>query len=326
MASRCRSSSRPSSPRPGDWGRCSVPHSELVVLQSKGLFPLAYMVPVRAGIAAYSGGEQAEGVPNPSQGERVCLVPYLMRGLGFPIHPFLRGLLEFYGLQLHNLTPASILHIAGFVALCELFLGVEAHFALWKRLFCLVPRSQEGSIYQVGGAELWRIAGTGYLSGTPKRASEDWPSEWFYIDDVPLPDPVRIGLPEFNNAPLKKRLSWRPRNPQREADRDVLYLMSRIRLLAHSGLTMIKVMAICITRGVQPLQYRGHPMWDFNGEDDATRCGRKGPDSAATLTRILSALYKGEEEEFLRVNPEGGFSMYNPPSWVSGHFHLPVRL
>ena len=51
------------------------------------------------------------------------------------------GLLEFYGLQLHNLTPASILHVAGFMALCELFLGIEAHFALWKRLFCLVPRS-----------------------------------------------------------------------------------------------------------------------------------------------------------------------------------------
>ena len=58
-------------------------------------------------------------------------------------------------------------------------------------------------------------------------------------------------------------------------------------------------------------------MWDFNGEDDGTRCGRKGPDSAATLKKILSALYKGEEEEFLRANPEGGFSMYNPPSWVS---------
>ena len=79
------------------------------------------------------------------------------------------GVLEFYGLQLHNLTPASILHIAGFVALCELFLGIEAHFALWKKLFCLVPHSQEGSIYQVGGAELWRIARTGYLSGPQRR-------------------------------------------------------------------------------------------------------------------------------------------------------------
>ena len=45
--------------------------------------------------------------------------------------------------------------------------------------------------------------------------------------------------------------------------------------------------------GVQPLQYRGHPMWDFNREDDATRCGRKGPESAAAVIEILSALYKG---------------------------------
>ena len=66
-------------------------------------------------------------------------------------------------------------------------------------------------------------------------------------------------------------------------------------------------------------------MWDFNGEDDATRYGHKGPDSAAALTKTLSALYKGEEEEFLRVNPRGGFSMYNPPSLVSEHFHLPIR-
>ena len=177
-------------------------------------------------MATYKGGKQAEATPSPSKGERVCFVPYLIRGLGFPIHPFLRGLLEFYGLQLHHLKSASILHIAGFVALCELFLGIEPHFALWKRLFCLVPRSYEGSIYQVGGAEIWRIAETGYLSGTPKKASEDWPSEWFYMEDAPLPDPVRVGLPEFSDAPLKKRLSWRPRSPQREDHRSVHYLMA----------------------------------------------------------------------------------------------------
>ena len=66
-------------------------------------------------------------------------------------------------------------------------------------------------------------------------------------------------------------------------------------------------------------------MWDFNREDNATRHGSKGPDSAPALIKILSALYKGEEEEFRRVNPQGGFSMYNPPSWVSGHFYLPIR-
>ena len=88
--------------------------------------------------------------------------------------------------------------------------------------------------------------------------------------------------------------------------------MNQIKALAQSGLTIIEVMSICIIRGVQQLQYRGKPMWHFNGEDDATRCGRKGPDSAAALAKVLSDLYKGEEEEFIRMKPRDGFSMYNP--------------
>ena len=109
----------------------------------QGFLPPADLVPVRAGLASFNGKTQAEDFPNPSAGERVCFVPYLLRGVGFPIQPFLRGLLEYYGLQLHNFTPASILHIAGYVALCKLFLGCEAHFDLWRKLFCLVPCNHE---------------------------------------------------------------------------------------------------------------------------------------------------------------------------------------
>ena len=85
-----------------------------------------------------------------------------------------------------------------------------------------MPRTQKGSLYQVGGAEIWRIAETGYLSCTPKKMSEDWPLEWFYMEDVPLPDPVWQGLPEFKNAPLNKHRSWRPRSPQEEDNGEVL--------------------------------------------------------------------------------------------------------
>ena len=60
-----------------------------------------------------------------------------------------------------------------------------------------------------------------------------------------------------------------------------------------------------------------NPLWCFNGEDDATRCGRKGPDNAAALAKILFRLFNREEQEFVRIKPRGGFSMYNPPSWVS---------
>ena len=144
------------------------------------------------------------------------------------------------------------------------------------------------------------------------------------MEDIPLPDPVRQGLLEVNNAPLKKRRSWRPRSPQEEDNGEVLYLMNRIKALAQSGLTVIEVMSICIMRGVQPLQYRGHPLWCFNGEDDATRCGHKGPDNVAALEKNLSELFKGEEEEFIRINPRDGFSMYSPPSWVSYISLLPL--
>ena len=95
--------------------------------------------------------------------------------------------------------------------------------------------------------------------------------------------------------------------------------MSKIRMLAQSELSIIEVMVISIMWGVQPLQYQGHPMWHFNGEDDATRCGQKGPDSTTALVKILSGLYKGEREEFICIKPRDGFSMYNPPSWVSSH-------
>ena len=139
----------------------------------------------------------------------------------------------------------------------------------------------------MGGAEVWRVAGTGYLSGTPKKASEEWPSEWFYIEDVALPDPLQMGLPEFTSVPLKKRHNWRPRSFEEEDSAEVRQVMSKIKMLAESGLSIVEVMATSIVRGVQPLQYRGLPMWHYNGEDDASRCGRKGPDTPAALAKII---------------------------------------
>ena len=136
----------------GEWERCSVSHSQLEKLQKQGFLPPADLVPLRAALASFNDKTKAEDFPNPSAGERVCFVPPLLRGVGFPIHPFLRGLLEYYGLQLH---------IAGYVALCELFLGIEAHFELWRKLFCLVLRNHEGLIFEVGGAKIWRVAETG---------------------------------------------------------------------------------------------------------------------------------------------------------------------
>jgi hypothetical protein len=69
-------------------------------------------------------------IPKPPSGYRVMFLAFLLRGLSFPAHEFLRGLLFVYGVQLHQLMPNSILHIACFVTLCESFLGIEPHWIL----------------------------------------------------------------------------------------------------------------------------------------------------------------------------------------------------
>jgi hypothetical protein len=53
-----------------------------------------------------------ERIPKPPIGFRVMFLAFLLCGLSFPAHEFLRGLLFVYGVQLHQLTPNSILHIA----------------------------------------------------------------------------------------------------------------------------------------------------------------------------------------------------------------------
>jgi hypothetical protein len=68
-----------------------------------------------------------ERIPKPPSSYRVMFLAFLLRGLSLPAHEFLRGLLFVYGVQLHQLTPNSILHIAYFITLCESFLGVDPH-------------------------------------------------------------------------------------------------------------------------------------------------------------------------------------------------------
>jgi hypothetical protein len=154
MASNAGSSRRPHGPLRGDWGSCSVTRLQLERLATQGYLPDSDLASTRPGLTSMNEQAHAESHPTPHGDEWVCFVPIILRGLGFPIHPFLRGLLEFYGLQLHHLTPNSILHIARFVALCEMHLGCEAHFGLWQRYFCIMPCSPTGKLYEVGAAEL----------------------------------------------------------------------------------------------------------------------------------------------------------------------------
>ena len=44
-------------------------------------------------------------IPTPEPHERVVLIPHFVCGLGFPLHPFVCGLMFYYGVGFHNLAP-----------------------------------------------------------------------------------------------------------------------------------------------------------------------------------------------------------------------------
>ena len=61
-------------------------------------------------------------IPTPEPHERVVFLTHFVRGLGFPLHPFVRGLMFYYGLDFHDLAPNSFLNISAFNVVCEAFL------------------------------------------------------------------------------------------------------------------------------------------------------------------------------------------------------------
>ena len=76
--------------------------------------------------------------PRPEADEIVSFAPFHRHWFGLPLHLFLRGLLYFYELRLHDLTPVGISHISVFIMLCET-LRIEPHFEFWWCIFAWRP-------------------------------------------------------------------------------------------------------------------------------------------------------------------------------------------
>jgi hypothetical protein len=85
-----------------NWVPSSFDKPDLKKAKKEGFLPAA--VPV-----IFPGNKR---VPKPPKGYRVMFLAFLLCGLSLPAHEFLRGLLFVYGVQLDQLTPNLILHIA----------------------------------------------------------------------------------------------------------------------------------------------------------------------------------------------------------------------
>ncbi|KAK1663199.1 hypothetical protein QYE76_051358 [Lolium multiflorum] len=149
-----------------------------------------------------------ESYPKPPMEYRVSFVDHLIRGLSPPIHEFLRGLLFVYGLQLHQLTPNSILHVSIFITLCECFLGVQPNWALWKRIFCLRRNGSHGVAYNIGGVVICVRSDVDYFDVKFPDSVQGWRKRWLYVHEESS-DSMEYNIAPFDGkAKILRRRSW----------------------------------------------------------------------------------------------------------------------
>ena len=73
--------------------------------------------------------------PKPPNGYVISLARLHKRSFGVPAGWFRRALCRHYEIELHNFTPNAVSQAAVFVAVYEGYLGVPAHWDLWRHLF-----------------------------------------------------------------------------------------------------------------------------------------------------------------------------------------------
>ncbi|KAK1607542.1 hypothetical protein QYE76_031215 [Lolium multiflorum] len=124
-----------------------------------------------------------ESFPRPPIGYRVTFIDHLIRGLSTPIHEFLRGLLFVNRIQLHQLTPNTILDISIFITLCECFLGTHPHWGLWKHIFYLRRNNSRNIVYNVGGVCICVRPDVDYFDVKFPDSIQGWRKRWLYVQD-----------------------------------------------------------------------------------------------------------------------------------------------
>ncbi|KAK1645282.1 hypothetical protein QYE76_063087 [Lolium multiflorum] len=181
-----------------EWERSKITNQDINLLKKLGISkkPKAVCFP------------SEESYPTPPMGYRVSFVDHLICGVSAPIHPFLRGLLFVYGLQLHHLTPNSILHISIFITLCEAFLGVQPNWALWKRIFFCRRNGSPNVAYNIGGVVISVRPTVNYFDVKLPDSVQGWRKKWLYIQEENH-GCAEDNIPPFDGAEkILRRRSW----------------------------------------------------------------------------------------------------------------------
>jgi hypothetical protein len=179
-----------------------------------------------------------------------------------PTSRFMRALLHYYGVELHNFNPNSIAQAAIFAAVCEGFLGIDPHWDLWTHLFSakLFASTTEAKkvhmAMRAGGCTLQLRSGRAqlYIPAILVSSNKGWQCRWFYLRN----DDGR--LPSFSQRVVTAACSnWRW-GATREKQEKLQPLLEALQRLRDGGLTAAGVVAAFHRRRVLPLAEQRLPL------------------------------------------------------------------
>ena len=113
-------------------------------------------------------------VPTLEPHERVVFLTHFVCELGFLLHPFVRGIMYYYGIDFHDLSPNSFLNISTFIVVCEAFLRISPHFGLWLKIFNVKPKVVNGEHAECGGAMVSKMPKVTWPTGTFNDSVKEW--------------------------------------------------------------------------------------------------------------------------------------------------------
>jgi hypothetical protein len=217
------------------------------------------------------------------------LKSHVERGLSMPPSLFFTNLLKFYGLQLHHISPNSLVFVAGYAALCEGYLGIRPRVDLFQLFFSVRANYEDdGSLRTCGTVCFLPRRSKEYPFITPLDSTIGWRGSWFYMADKPAPSQAR-GLPPFKNVAAESRDSWTAVNDE-SATPYVKLLARRIAKLSVDGLKGIDTINFWISRRIQPLQHRDSLMHEYTGANDGMRCLNQELDPKVVEKHIRSLM------------------------------------
>ena len=160
----------------------------------------------------------------------------------------------------------GVLHIVGFITVCEAFLRMEPHVDFFQQLFS--PRAlivgDSAEVAPVGGFTLQRKPGMGdsYPAYLPCDSNRGWHREWFYIRN-----PTAAPFPAFTGGRLEKQDSWSWGCAHKEKKK-VEIIEEELWKIVWCGLDGVWVFHTLYCHRVASLVERTWSMWMYSGPTD----------------------------------------------------------